>query len=126
MLGLSPVSAAPVSGLSEVTVSTDRYANASSVIVLSQGGLPTEVQQRVTQSIVLSQRALLPFVEVFATSAMTLSNTDANTNINAASSLVISQSAVPVDVFQTVEQLIVLESHCAPRTGYLASGRYRR
>lgn len=126
MLGLSPVSAAPVSSLSELTVSTDRYVNASSVIVLSQGGFPRDVYQSIAQSILLSQRALLPFVEVFATSAVTLTNADSNTNINAASSLVISQSAVPNDVFQTVVQSILVSSHCAPRSGYLASGRYRR
>jgi hypothetical protein len=126
MLGLSPLSAAPVSGLSGLSTSTDRYAYASSVIVLSQGGIPQDVYRSIDQSILLSQRALLPFVEVFATSAITLTNADSNTNINAASSLVISQSAVPVDVFQTVEQSIIISSYCAPRSGYLASGRYRR
>lgn len=126
MLGLSPLSAGPISSLSGLTVSTDRYASASSVIVLSHGGIPRDVYRSIAQSILLSQRSLVPFVEVFATSAITLTNADSNTNINAANSIVFSQSAIPANVFQSVEQTIVISSHCAPRSGYLASGRFRR
>lgn len=126
MLGLSPLSAAPVSSLAELTVSTSRFVNASSVIVLSQNGYPDEVARSLASAIVLSQNSLVPFVDVAATSGIVLANADSSAGQIAVSSIVIGQSAVTSDVYQTIEQSIYISSRATIRTGYLASGRYRR